>query len=143
MIQVQAMTTASARRWVGIIADGTVKVILAGVYTIGAVPLGHRLGVETWPMIACGAALLVGGGVEIGYARSRPVRTYIRLMTAYDSGWAVATLAGLLVAWRGSSAGGEVWIGYQTVAPLVLAALLVAAAPGQTTSHTPTQDLAR
>ncbi|MFI1757990.1 hypothetical protein [Streptomyces sp. NPDC020571] len=58
-------------------------------------------------------------------------RTYMRLMVAYDSGWVLATLAGLLMAWRGSSAGGEVWVGYQTAAPVVLAALLAAAADAQ------------
>ncbi|WP_174361655.1 hypothetical protein [Nocardia paucivorans] len=135
MTENRTETTESPLRRMGILADGVVKVILAGAYTLGAVPLGHRLGVETWAMIVCGAALLVGGGFEIGYFRHRPLRTYTRLMTAYDSGWVLATLVGLLVVWRGGSAGGEVWIGYQTVAPLVTAALLVAAAPAQMTSN--------
>ena len=55
-------------------------------------------------------------------------RTYTRLMIAYDSGWVLTALAGLLMAWQGSGAGGEVWIGYQTGAPLVFAVLLATAA---------------
>ncbi|MFF5720226.1 hypothetical protein [Streptomyces buecherae] len=52
-------------------------------------------------------------------------------MIGYDGGWALATLAGLLVAWRGGTAGGEIWLGYQVAAPLALAALLVTAAPAR------------
>jgi hypothetical protein len=79
-------------------------------------------------------ALLVGGGIEIRYVRSRPMHTYTLLMVGYDSGWALTALVGLLIAWRGGGAGGDVWIGYQTVAPLVFAAVLVAATPPQTAS---------
>lgn len=57
-------------------------------------------------------------------------------MVAYDSGWVLAALVGLLMARQGSSAGGEVWIGYQTVAPVAFAALLVAAAPTRVASDT-------
>ncbi|MFF8916468.1 hypothetical protein ACF08M_24860 [Streptomyces sp. NPDC015032] len=141
MPQTQTVTaTATAKRWTaGIVADGVFKVLLAAAFIIGAAPLGHRLGAETWLMITCGVALLVGGGTEIRYVRSRPMSTYLRLMVAYDSGWVLATLAGLLMAWRGSSAGGEVWIGYQTAAPLALVALLVTATPVQPTSGARTQ----
>ncbi|KUH36303.1 MULTISPECIES: hypothetical protein [Streptomyces] len=128
----QIVTPPATRRTVGIIADGVFKVLLAAVYIVGAAPLGRLLGVPAWLMVASGVALLIGGGIEIGYVRSRPVRTYTRLMVAYDSGWVLAALAGLLMAWQGSSAGGEVWIGYQTAAPVALAALLVAANPTQT-----------
>ncbi|WOX10622.1 hypothetical protein [Streptomyces sp. N50] len=86
------------------------------------------LDTPAWLLIASGAALLTCGGIEIGYVRSRPVRTYTRLMIAYDSGWVLTALAGLLMAWQGSGAGGEVWIGYQTAAPLVFAVLLATAA---------------
>ncbi|MFG2629814.1 hypothetical protein [Streptomyces sp. NPDC048473] len=135
------VATPPVTRWtVGIIADGVFKVLLAAVYIVGAAPLGHLLGVPAWLMVVSGVALLIGGGIEIGHVRSRPMRTYTRLMVAYDSGWVLAALAGLLMAWQGSSAGGEVWIGYQTAAPVVLAALLVAASPTQTASGTRTED---
>jgi hypothetical protein len=52
----------------------------------------------------------------------------------------VATLVGVLMAWQGGSAGGEVWIGYQAVASLAFAALLALAAPVQTTQDTRAQD---
>lgn len=136
MPQAQAVTTTAKPRTVGIVADGVFKMLLAAAFTIGAAPLGRWLGVEVWLMIVCGVALLVGGGIEIRYVRSRPMSTYVRLMVAYDGGWALATLAGLLMAWRGSSAGGEVWIGYQTVAPIALGALLVTATAVQPTSGT-------
>jgi hypothetical protein len=55
-------------------------------------------------------------------------------MVAYDSGWVLSALGGALLAWQGSSAGGEVWIGYQIAAPIVFAALLAAANPAQTAS---------
>ncbi|MEU4313200.1 hypothetical protein [Nocardia sp. NPDC024068] len=123
------MTTTSPRQTAGIIADACFKVLLAVVYTVGAAQLGHRLGVAVWLMVACAAALLICGGIEIGYVRSRPVRTYTRLMVAYDTGWVLATIAGLLLAWQGSNAAGEVWIGYQAVGSVALAALLVVARP--------------
>ncbi|MFE0171356.1 hypothetical protein ACFWZ2_03500 [Streptomyces sp. NPDC059002] len=128
----QTAAASPARNRTGIIADGVVKVVLAAVCTIGAAPLGRLLGVPEWLMVASGVALLIGGGIELGYMRSRTVPTYTRLMIAYDSGWALTALTGLLLAWRSGdadTAGGEIWIGYQTVAPLVFAALLAAARP--------------
>ncbi|MFF0111459.1 hypothetical protein [Streptomyces prasinus] len=132
----QVVTSRVTRRTAGAVADGAFKVLLAAVYIAGAAPLGRLLGTPAWLMAVSGVALLIGGGVEIGYTRSRSMRTYTHFMIAYDSGWVLATLTGLLMAWQGSSAGGEVWVGYQTAAPLVFAALLLAAAPGQTTSGT-------
>jgi hypothetical protein len=126
----------------GVIADGAFKVVLGAAFIIGAARLGDLLGVPSWLMAVSGVALLIGGGIEIGYVRSRPMRTYTRLMVAYDSGWVLATLAGLLMAWRGSGAGGEVWIGYQTAVPIAFAALLVAAAPVRPTSDTRAKDCA-
>ncbi|WP_308798101.1 hypothetical protein [Streptomyces sp. UH6] len=115
----------------GIIGDGVFKVLLGVIFLVGAVWLGHLLGVPVWLLAVSGAALLVSGVIEIRYVHRRMVRTYMRLMVVYDSGWMLATLAGLLVAWRGGGAGGEVWVGYQAAAPVVLAALLVAAAPSR------------
>ncbi|MEV6513232.1 hypothetical protein AB0M61_44935 [Streptomyces sp. NPDC051642] len=120
----QVAAPAVTRLTAGIIADGVFKVLLAAVYIAGAAPLGRLLGVPGWLLVVSGAALLIGGGIEIGYVRSRPVRTYIQLMVAYDSGWVLVSLAGLLMAWQDSDAGGEVWIGYQTAAPVVFAVLL-------------------
>lgn len=136
----QAAAPPMTRQTLGIIADGVFKVLLAAVYIAGAAPLGRLLGVPAWLMVVSGVALLVGGGIEIGYVRSRPTRTYTRLMVAYDGGWALTALVGLLLAWRGSSTGGEVWIGYQTAAPVVFATLLLAAAPTQTASDTRAED---
>lgn len=130
----QPMTPPDVRQRIGIIADSAVKVLLAAVFLLGAIPLGRQFGVPTWLMAASGAALLICGGVEIKYLRSRPARTYLRLMIGYDAGWALATLAALASAWGSNDAGGEMWIGYQTAAPIVLAALLLAAAPPQTAS---------
>ncbi|MER5562461.1 hypothetical protein ABT071_28055 [Streptomyces sp. NPDC002506] len=127
----QAVAPRVTRQTVGALADGAFKVLLAAVCVVGAAPLGRLLGTPTWLMVASGVALLIGGGFEIGYTRSRSMRTYTRLMIAYDAGWVSTALAGLLMAWQGSGAGGEVWMGYQAIAPLVFAALLVAAAPTQ------------
>ncbi|MFE9706678.1 hypothetical protein [Streptomyces sp. NPDC005930] len=130
----QAVAPRVTRQTVGAIADGAFKVLLAAVYIAGAAPLGRLLGTSAWLMVVSGAALLIGGGIEIRYTRSRSMRTYTQLMIAYDSGWVLTALTGFLMARQGSSAGGEVWMGYQTAAPLVFAALLVAAAPTQMTS---------
>lgn len=132
----QAVAPRVTRQTVGAIADGAFKVLLAAVYIAGAAPLGRLLGTSAWLMVVSGVALLIGGGIEIRYTRSRSMRTYTQLMIAYDSGWVLTALTGFLMARQGSSAGGEVWMGYQTAAPLVFAALLVAAAPTQTTSGT-------
>ncbi|WP_051801048.1 hypothetical protein [Streptomyces sp. NRRL F-525] len=123
----EVVTSRVSRRTAGPIADGAFKLLLAAVCIAGAAPLGRLLDTPAWLLIASGAALLTCGGIEIGYVRSRPLRTYTRLMIAYDSGWVLTALAGLLMARQGSGAGGEVWIGYQTAAPLVFAALLGAA----------------
>lgn len=111
----------------GVVADGTVKIVLAAAYIIGAESLSHRLGVATRLMIVCAAALLIAGASEFAYLRSRPMSTYMRLMIGYDTGWTVVTLVALLLASQGSGTAGELWIGYQTLAPLVFAALLGAA----------------
>ncbi|WP_370467525.1 hypothetical protein [Streptomyces capoamus] len=115
------------RRTVGAIADGAFKAVLAVVYLAGAAPLARLLGTPVWLLVVSGAALLVCGGLELGYTRSRSMRTYLRLMVAYDSGWVLTALTGLLMAWRGSGAGGELWMGYQTAASLAFAALLLTA----------------
>ncbi|GAA5214189.1 hypothetical protein [Streptomyces thinghirensis] len=130
----QAVTSRVTRQTVGAIADGAFKVALAAVYIAGAAPLGRLLGTPAWLMVVSGLALLIGGGIEIGYTRSRSMRTYTRLMVAYDSGWVLTALVGALMAWQGSSAGGEVWIWYQAAAPISFAALLIAAKPAQTAS---------
>lgn len=132
----QVVASRVTRQTVGAIADGAFKVLLAAVYIAGAAPLGRLLGAPAWLMVVSGVALLIGGGIEIGYARSRSMRTYTQLMIAYDGGWVLAALAGLLMAWQGSSAGGEVWMEYQSAAPIVFAALLVAATPMRMTSGT-------
>ncbi|MFF9770493.1 hypothetical protein ACF1GT_28595 [Streptomyces sp. NPDC014636] len=130
----QVVAPRVTRQTVGAIADGAFKVLLAAVCIAGAAPLGRLLGTPAWLMGFSGMALLIGGGIEIGYTRSRSMRTYTRLMIAYDSGWVLAALAGLVMTRRGSSAGGELWMGYQTAAPLVFAAVLIAAAPLHMTS---------
>lgn len=139
----RVVTSRVTRRTVGAIADGAFKVVLAVVYVAAAAPLGRWLGTPAWLMVVSGLALLIGGGIELGYTRSRSMRTYTQLMIAYDAGWVLAALAGLLMAWQGSGAGGEVWMGYQTAAPLVFAALLVAAAPVRMASDTPVRGTAR
>ncbi|AYN40663.1 hypothetical protein D9753_19195 [Streptomyces dangxiongensis] len=135
----EVVTPAVTRRTAGILADGVFKVLLAAVYIAGAAPLGRLLGAPAWLLVASGVALLIGGGIEIAYTRSRSLRTYTRLMVAYDSGWVLTALAGLLMAWRGNGAGGETWIGYQAAAPVVFAALLFAATPAQPASDTRTE----
>ncbi|MFH7340872.1 hypothetical protein [Streptomyces sp. KHY 26] len=132
----QGMASRVTCQTAGAIADGAFKVLLAAVYIAGAAPLGRLLGTPTWLMVASGLALLVGGGIEIRYTRYRSMRTYTQLMIAYDSGWMLTALTGFLMARQGYSAGGEVWMGYQTAAPIIFAALLVAAAPTQMASGT-------
>ncbi|MGW9116140.1 hypothetical protein ACWGRV_05725 [Streptomyces sp. NPDC055663] len=127
MLTTQVATPRWTRWTVGTVADGAFKVLLAAVCIAGAAPLGRLLGVPGWLMAASGLALLVCGGIEIRYARRRPVRTCLRLMVAYDTGWVLTAAVSLLLARQGGSAGGEVWIGYQTAAPLAFAALLGAA----------------
>ncbi|MFC9154617.1 hypothetical protein ACFTT0_06475 [Streptomyces bauhiniae] len=139
----RVVTSRVTRRTVGAVADGAFKVVLAVLYIAAAAPLGRWLGTPAWLMVVSGLALLIGGGIELGYTRSRSMRTYTQLMIAYDAGWVLAALAGLLMAWQGSSAGGEVWMGYQTAAPLAFAALLVAAAPVRMASDTPVRGTAR
>ncbi|MGW3386412.1 hypothetical protein [Streptomyces cinereoruber] len=128
-----ATATATGATAVGIVADGGFKVLLGAAFALGAAPLSRPLGVPLWLLVVSGAALLACGGAELGYARVRPARTYVRLMVGYDASWALATLVGVLVAARGGAAGGEVWIGYQAVAPLLFAALLARAAPARLT----------
>ncbi|MHC5902897.1 hypothetical protein ACVNF4_03130 [Streptomyces sp. S6] len=140
MTQAQAVTPSATRYLAGIVADGVFKVLLGIAYLSAASWLGDLLGVPAWLMAVSGVALLIGGGIEIKLARSRPICTCMRLMVAYDSGWGLTALAGLLMARRDGTAGGEVWIGYQTVAPLVFAALLLLATPVPRASGTRERD---
>ncbi|WP_172624640.1 hypothetical protein [Streptomyces griseofuscus] len=132
----QVVASRVSRQRVGAVADGAFKVLLAAVYIADAASLGRLLGTPAWLMVVSGVALLIGGGIEIRYTRSRSLRTYTRLMIAYDSGWVLTALTGLLMARQSSTAGGEVWMGYQTAAPIAFATLLIAAAPTQMTSGT-------
>ncbi|ALU96357.1 MULTISPECIES: hypothetical protein [Streptomyces] len=131
----QAVTSRVPREMVGAAADGAFKVVLAVVFVAGAAPLGELLGAPVWLMAVAGVALLVGGVIELGHLRSRPMRTYLKLMIGYDACWVLAALVGLLMAWQGSAVGGEVWMGYQVIAPLVFAAVLIAAAPARLRSE--------
>ncbi len=115
-----------SRGTAGAVADGGFKIALAVGYLVGAVPLGRLLGTPVWLMAVAGVVLLIGGGVELAYTGSRSMRLYTRLMIGYDSGWVLAALAGLLVAWRGGGAGGEVWMGYQVVAQAAFVGVLIA-----------------
>ncbi|MET7572676.1 hypothetical protein ABZT04_29865 [Streptomyces sp. NPDC005492] len=137
----QALAPPADRRTLGVIADGGFKLLLGVTCAVAAAPFGRLLGASAWLLVASGVALLICGGVEIRYARSRSMRTCTRLMIAYDSGWVLSALVGALMAWQGSGAGGEVWIGYQAAAPLVFAALLVTAdpAPPQAPPGTPSK----
>jgi len=57
---------------VGIVADGIVRVLLGAAFIVGAPRIGHQLDVPVRLMTVSGMALLVGGGTEIRYVRSRP-----------------------------------------------------------------------
>ncbi|MDX3375166.1 hypothetical protein PV390_12200 [Streptomyces sp. ME02-6991-2A] len=117
-----------SRMLAGAIGDAVFKVVLGAAFAVGSTWLGDVFGVPTWLMALSGAALLIGGGIEVVYVRRRPMATCLRLMIAYDIGWVVASAVALVVAWQGGTAGGEIGVAYLTVAPLALAALLVGAA---------------
>ncbi|PVC96689.1 hypothetical protein DBP19_10425 [Streptomyces sp. CS090A] len=112
----------------GAIADGAFKVVLGAAFAVGSAWLADLFGVEAWLVLIAGAALLIGGGIEVVYVRRRPMATCLRLMIGYDIGWAVASAGALVVAGQGGTAGGEIGVAYLVVAPLALAALLVGAA---------------
>ncbi|MFB7718902.1 hypothetical protein [Nocardia sp. NPDC056100] len=114
----------------GIVADGVFKVLLGAGALLGAGPLGDLLDVPVWLLIVAGVALMSGGAVEIRYVSKRPARVFTPFMVAYDSGWALTAIAGQVLARQGSSSGGEIWVGYQVIAPIVFAALLISSSPG-------------
>ncbi|MFF2697717.1 hypothetical protein ACFYX8_31505 [Streptomyces cyaneofuscatus] len=117
-----------SRMLAGAIGDGAFKVVLGAAFAVGSAWLADLFGVEAWLVLVAGAALLIGGGIEVVYVRRRPMATCLRLMIGYDIGWAVASAVALVVAWQGGTAGGEIGVAYLVVAPLALAALLVGAA---------------
>ncbi|GAA0930599.1 hypothetical protein [Nonomuraea longicatena] len=121
----QVATRPSAFLLVGVIADGAFKAVLGAAFIVGAAWIGELLGVAAWLMVVAGAVLVITGTIEMGYVRRRPMSTYLRLMIAYDGGWVLTALAGVLLAWRGNGAGGEMWIGYQSIAPIAFTALLL------------------
>ncbi|RLV66889.1 glycoside hydrolase family protein [Streptomyces sp. CBMAI 2042] len=117
-----------SRMLAGAIGDGAFKVVLGAAFAVGSAWLNDLFGVPAWLVLIAGAALLIGGGIEVVYVRRRPMATCLRLMIGYDIGWAVASAVALVVAWQGGTAGGEIGVAYLVVAPLALAALLVGAA---------------
>ncbi|MFD3972536.1 hypothetical protein [Streptomyces cyaneofuscatus] len=122
-----------SRMLAGAIGDGAFKVVLGAAFAVGSAWLGDVFGVPARLMVVSGAALLIGGGIEVVFVRRRPMATCLRLMITYDIGWMVASALALVVAWQGGTAGGELWIAYLTAAPLLMAALLVrtpTASPG-------------
>ncbi|MEV7893442.1 hypothetical protein [Streptomyces cyaneofuscatus] len=134
-----------SRMLAGAIGDGAFKVVLGAAFAVGSAWLDDLFGVEAWLVLIAGAALLIGGGIEVVYVRRRPMATCLRLMIGYDIGWAVASAVALVVAWQGGTAGGEIGVAYLVVAPLALAALLVGAAatdvrPPATDVRLPTAD---
>ncbi|MEU0378160.1 hypothetical protein ABZ093_12790 [Streptomyces cyaneofuscatus] len=134
-----------SRMLAGAIGDGAFKVVLGAAFAVGSAWLDDLFGVEARLVLIAGAALLIGGGIEVVYVRRRPMATCLRLMIGYDIGWAVASAVALVVAWRGGTAGGEIGVAYLVVAPLALAALLVGAAatdvrPPATDVRLPTAD---
>lgn len=129
-----------ASKLAGAISDGAFKVLLGAALAVS--PTFESLfGVPAWLMVVTGSAILISGAVEIAYAHRRSMAACVRLMFAYDTGWTVATVVALGVAWLGSTAGGEIWAGYQAVASLAFTVLLLrapAAAPA-TAPATPVQ----
>lgn len=114
---------------IGVVGDGVFKLLLGAGFVGWAGWFAGALGVPDALMVVAGLALLAAGGAELAFVRRRLRRTYLRLMVAYDCGWVLTALAGLVVAWAGGEFGGEVWVGYQVAAPLAFAALLAAAEP--------------
>ncbi|MER7743794.1 hypothetical protein ABT013_00825 [Streptomyces bacillaris] len=120
-----------ASKLAGAISDGAFKVLLGTALAVSPT-FGSLFGVPAWLMVVTGSAILISGTVEIAYAHRRSMAACVRLMFAYDTGWTVATVVALGVAWLGSTAGGEIWAGYQAVASLAFTVLLLrapAAAP--------------
>ncbi|SCE10799.1 MULTISPECIES: hypothetical protein [unclassified Streptomyces] len=129
-----------ASKLAGAISDGAFKVLLGAALAVSPT-FGSLFGVPAWLMVVTGSAILISGTVEIAYAHRRSMAACVRLMFAYDTGWTVATVVALGVAWLGSTAGGEIWAGYQAVASLAFTVLLLrapAAAPA-TAPATPVQ----
>ncbi|WP_018488665.1 MULTISPECIES: hypothetical protein [unclassified Streptomyces] len=120
---------------VGAVSDGAFKVLLGTALAVSPA-FGSLFGVPTWLMVVTGSAVLIGGSVEMAYAHRRPLATCVRLMFAYDIGWTAATAVALGVAWLGGTAGGEIWAGYQAVASLAFAILLLRA-PASAAPATP------
>ncbi|MEW9512348.1 hypothetical protein [Streptomyces bacillaris] len=110
----------------GAISDGAFKVLLGAALAVSPT-FGSLFGVPAWLMVVTGSAVLISGTVEIVYGPRRSMAACVRLMFVYDIGWTVATAVALGVAWLGSTAGGEIWAGYQAVASLAFAVLLLRA----------------
>ncbi|MEU3267097.1 hypothetical protein [Streptomyces bacillaris] len=115
-----------ASKLAGAISDGAFKVLLGAALAVSPT-FGSLFGVPAWLMAVTGSAVLISGTVEMVYGPRRSMAACVRLMFAYDVGWTVATVVALGVAWLGSTAGGEIWAGYQAVASLAFAVLLLRA----------------
>ncbi|WP_112491388.1 hypothetical protein [Streptomyces bacillaris] len=122
----------------GAISDGAFKVLLGAALAVSPT-FGSLFGVPAWLMVVTGSAVLISGTVEIVYGPRRSMAACVRLMFVYDIGWTVATAVALGVAWLGSTAGGEIWAGYQAVASLAFAVLLLRAPASAAPPATPVQ----
>ncbi|MFB8121710.1 hypothetical protein ACFVG1_03245 [Streptomyces bacillaris] len=124
-----------ASKLAGAISDGAFKVMLGAALAVSPA-FGSLFGVPAWLMVVTGSAVLISGTVEIVYGPRRSMAACVRLMFVYDIGWTVATAVALGVAWLDSTAGGEIWAGYQAVASLAFAVLLLRA-PASAAPATP------
>lgn len=113
----------AARTW--LIADGVVKALLGLAYLLGTLPLGLFLGVAPWLLLAAGALMITVGIAEVFAAERRSGRMMVGALIAFDSAWALATVAALLLWHSGGDGAGELWLGVQAAAALALTALIV------------------
>lgn len=110
----------------GFVADGVFKLATAALFTVLVRWFTERLDAPAALVLVTAAALAVCGAVEIAVARTGDLRRSTRYLVAYDSGWAVVTVAAVLLAWSQAPGGGWVWFGYQALAATALGARFAA-----------------
>ena len=111
---------------IGIVADGSFKLVVAAAYAVFNAQLASALGVAPW-IVSLTAMLVAASGIVEIVISGRAERRHVFLLAAYDSVWVVVSAVTLLTASLGIAESAIAWFAFQAIASIILAVLFLIA----------------